>query len=113
MGLRISLIVTITIIFLCWLYLAIEPFTYVEIPPADGIDLVKIDQEQKDQDCSKYIEFMKQPINQAYYQYPRFLNPKESCQHQCRSGIWYDGLDFGTKVCCQKACDVIKKGGFE
>lgn len=112
MGLRISLIVTITIIFLCWLYLAIEPFTYVEIPPADGIDLVKIE-EQKDQDCSKYIEFMKQPINQAYYQYPRFLNPKESCQHQCRSGIWYDGLDFGTKVCCQKACDVIKKGDFE
>jgi len=107
MGLRISLVI-ITIIFLL-LYFGIEPFAYVEKPPADGVEL----NDDKHQDCSKYIEFMKQPINQAYYQYPRFLNPKESCQQECQSGIWYDGNEFGTKVCCRKACDVIKKGDFE
>jgi len=110
MGLKIGVVI-IMVIFLFCVYLAIEPFSYVENPPADGIDLDKT--ENTYQDCSKYIEFMKQPINQAYYQYPRFLNPKESCQQECQSGIWYDGNEFGTKTCCKKACNVIKKGDFE
>ncbi len=109
MGLRIGVVI-ITIIFLFCIYLVIEPFAYVQIPPSEGIELIE---DNKDQDCSKYIEFMKQPINQSYYQYPRFLNPNQSCQQQCKSGIWYDGNEFGTKTCCKKACDVIKKGDFE
>ena len=111
MGLRIGITISIVTIIFLVVYMIAEPFSYIEKPPAEGIDFVNL--EEKDQDCSKYIDFMKQPVNQDYYKYPLFLNPRESCQQQCQSGIWFDGKNFGTKGCCRKACDVIKKGDFE
>ena len=93
------------------LIIMIEPFSYIQNPPADGIN--EIDIEEQEKDCSKSIDFMKQSINQEYYQYPRFLNPRESCQQECHSGIWFDDHRVISKKCCVKACENVKKGDFE
>ena len=54
--------------------------------------------------CIKYVHFMEQPVNRAYYSFPRFLNPREACEDECIEGIWLDKERNGSSKCCKEAC---------
>jgi hypothetical protein len=54
--------------------------------------------------CSKYTNFMEQPVNISYYQYPRFKNSREACEDECSQGIWWGENKTGSLKCCKEAC---------
>jgi hypothetical protein len=58
--------------------------------------------------CSKYTNFMEQPVNIAYYQYPRFKNSREACENECAQGIWWGENQTGSLRCCKEACKNTK-----
>lgn len=98
----ICMIILFYIIYVVYPYF-VELYSYVQ--HESPIVLPSIDDGKP---CTKYKNFMEQPVNTAYYQYPRFLNPRDACEDECVEGVWWNGSHNGSSKCCKEACKNVK-----
>ena len=88
--------------------LMISMIIYIAYPYIESYSYSSFPSINDGKSCSKYTNFMEQPVNIAYYQYPRFKNSREACEEECVNGIWLGENQTGSLRCCKEACKNVK-----